>query len=167
MSRRDAIAPVAALAAAPGPVVEEAPDGDEIAITSLPFVRDTTPAERCAGMLPRIFWDVQPCGDYDKDFRTGESYACQALEYTVSQNFAPLLGWVIFDMMRNGPDCGGIEAGFLSVFGHAAALGALLEPQVGCAGPLGPKNRLCRPAAAQARAEARAALSERVSPCQD
>lgn len=108
-------------------MTEEASVCEAHVITSLPFVRDATRAERRAGMPPRIFWDVKPSGDYTKDCGTGARYAQLALEYMASQNFIPLLGWVVLDMMRNGPEYSGIEVGFLSVFGRNATAAAKIS----------------------------------------
>ena len=123
LSRRNLIRalPLVGLAAAlPAMAQDEDPVQEDNPITSLPFVRDTTQAERRAGMPPRIFWDVKPSGDYTRDCETGKRYAGLALEYMVAERFEPLLGWAVFDMMRTGPDFSGIEVGFLMAFGRYA-----------------------------------------------
>lgn len=83
-------------------------------ITDLPFVRDTTPEEQAAGLPPRLFWCVQPTGDYGKDCITGGEYGQQALAYMAKRDFPLLLTWAVLDMMRAGPEHSGIEVGFMS-----------------------------------------------------
>lgn len=92
-------------------------------ILSLPFVRDTTEPERAAGLPSRIFWDVTPSGNYTADVETGAHFAQLALNYMIKKNFAGLLGWAVFDMMRHEPERSGIEVGFLSAFARYSMAG--------------------------------------------
>lgn len=95
-------------------------------VLSLPFVRDTSRAEQRAGLPPRLFWNVEPSGDYSADCETGAHYARLALDYMTKDSFSGLLGWAVFDMMRPGPAHSGIEVGFLSVFGRHAMVANML-----------------------------------------
>lgn len=95
------------------------------AILSLPFVREATKAERKQGRHPRIFWDVQPTGNYGEDCDIGKSYAKQALDYMRQHGFPPLLNWAVLGMMEKGGASSGIEVGFLQVFGSIATVSRL------------------------------------------
>lgn len=126
LSRRSLLAGAAAAGATfalPGAVFADVIEDDEPprSILSLPFVRDTTRAERKAGLPPRLFWSVQPTGNYGEDCETGSSYAKIALDYMTRENSHQVMQWAVFDMMRAGPEHSGIEVGFLSVFGQMAS----------------------------------------------
>lgn len=89
-------------------------------ITSLPFVRNTTKAEREAGMPKRLFWCVNPTGDVVKDQQTGERYARLALRYMQENNMRCLLGWIAGDIHWSKHGLSGIEVGFFATFATAA-----------------------------------------------
>ncbi|MBQ2260196.1 MAG: hypothetical protein II336_02370 [Loktanella sp.] len=99
-------------------------------VLALPFVRDTTAAERALGADPRTFWSVQPSGNFGSDCTVGAGYAEAALDYMVAANAPEILSWAVFDMMRLPRMRSGVEVGFLSAFGrlalqsHAAGLSA-------------------------------------------
>ena len=79
----------------------------------LPFVRNQN--DRNAGK--RIFWFVQSGGAWIEDCRVGHEYGRIFLDRR--QRFgAPLLTWIIRDMIRAGR-FSGVEAGFLGVIAGA------------------------------------------------
>lgn len=90
-------------------------------IEALPFVRAATPEELKAWGSGRVFWGVTPSGDYSTDCNTGMEYAERALDYMVEHKFNVLLNWIVFEMMKRGPDRSGIEVGFLTVFARKAS----------------------------------------------
>ena len=90
-------------------------------ILSLPFVRQSTDAERSAGALPRCFWSVSPCGVHGTDCGTGTRYAEAALNYMEREQSTNVFQWAVLDMIRQGCPHSGIEIGFLSVFGRLAS----------------------------------------------
>lgn len=90
-------------------------------VLALPFVRDTTPAERALGADPRTFWSVQPSGNFGRDCAVGAEYAAVALDYMVVANAPEILVWAVFDMMTLQRPRSGVEVGFLSAFGRSAA----------------------------------------------
>lgn len=95
-------------------------DPAEIEITDLPFVKDKP------GPSGRLFWDVKPNGNYGDECFIGKSYALDALQYFLTQDFAPLLAWVVGDMpSRDGRS--GIEIGFLTTIANYAAYGATVQ----------------------------------------
>lgn len=99
------------------------PPEDNVAphpLLALPFVRETTKAERMAGAAPRCFWSVVPTGTYGTDCGTGGRYAQAALDYMVREQAPYLLQWAVFDMIRQGRPHSGIEVGFMSFFGRLA-----------------------------------------------
>lgn len=97
-------------------------------ITSLPFVRNATKAEvKARPKFPRIFWSVQPTGDYVADCETGKQYAIQALDYMTDKHFTPLLGWAVDDMIHLGRERSGIEVGFLSEIARHAIVGTMIK----------------------------------------
>lgn len=105
-------------------------------VLSLPFVRDTTRAERQAGLPPRLFWSVCPTGSYTADCNTGSHFAQQALDYMMKYRAPCLMQTVVFDMMRPdsairaGSAKAGIEVGFLSFFGNQAMVAGLLMAEL-------------------------------------
>lgn len=90
-------------------------------VLSLPFVRAATRAEMRAGSAGRIFWSVQPSGNWAEDCRTGRRYGQMAVEYMGRSGQHQILQWAVIDMIRAGRQHSGIEVGFLSVFGQRAA----------------------------------------------
>lgn len=68
----------------------------------------------------RRFWVVESSGDWSEDTQVGSEYGRIYLECARRSHRAPLLGWVVADMIRGGRYTG-VEAGFLSVVGRAAA----------------------------------------------
>lgn len=97
-----------------------AADTDDHPVLSLPFVRDTSGIERALGADPRLFWSVQPTGDFMRDCATGADYASAALDYMVAANAPEVLSWAVFDMMALPRARSGVEVGFLSTFGRIA-----------------------------------------------
>lgn len=95
------------------------------AILTLPFVREATKEERKNGARARIFWDVQPTGDYRRDCDIGTSYAKQALAYIRAQDFPVLFNWAVFGMLDIGRERSGIEVGFLAFFANLSAASPL------------------------------------------
>jgi hypothetical protein len=98
-------------------------------ITSLSFVKDywvREPGKR-QGHSFRVFWDVNPSGDYGADCIAGEHMALEWLRYTRScqenSSFASsgMLSWFASDMP---PESTGLEVGFWSIIGGAADAGA-------------------------------------------
>lgn len=72
--------------------------------------------------LPKIWWDVKPTGDYIRDCKTGYRLAFEFMAYqAVSPYGAPVLQIIAKAMPR---DLTGIEIGFFSMIGLAAAAGA-------------------------------------------
>jgi hypothetical protein len=102
---------------------------DSHPVLALPFVRDSSCAERKAGAPNRIFWDVKPSGDYEADCETGERYANLALDYMARENFSALMRWAVFDMIRAGKEHSGIEVGFLGLF-DSYALAMYRQPHI-------------------------------------
>jgi len=91
-------------------------DPAQLEITDLPFVKDKP------GPSGRLFWDVKPNGNYGDECLIGKSYALDALQYMLSQDYTPLLPWIVADMP--GRDArSGIEVGFLSTIASYAAYG--------------------------------------------
>jgi hypothetical protein len=71
------------------------PMGRPLNIIDLPFV-----AERGKGEF-RDFWhNVQTTGDVSKDQNLGAQLACFTLQFIKSNDFAPLLGWVVLGMIE-------------------------------------------------------------------
>ncbi len=101
------------------------PDTDPI--MALPFIRNSTRAERRSGRLGRIFWAVTPTGDYGTDCQTGEGYALLALDFMASERCPQIMQWAVLDMLANGHPRSGIEVGFLSTFGRRALLGHVVK----------------------------------------
>jgi hypothetical protein len=73
---------------------------------SLPFVGEGT--ER-----PLNFWKVTPEDDGEADARRGAEYGAMALAAKRRTGFAPLVGWIIADMIAGGR-CGQLELGFIN-----------------------------------------------------
>jgi hypothetical protein len=66
----------------------------------LPFIG---PRKNPVGdQLPRDFWrDVTSTGDLLKDQELGSHLAWLALQAIKADNFAPLLGWIVIDMIEH------------------------------------------------------------------
>jgi hypothetical protein len=73
------------------------------AVDGLPFVG--TRAQKRKGELcsfPRDFWhNVKSTGCWEKDQSLGSAYAYAALQAIKADNFAPLLGWIVIDMIEH------------------------------------------------------------------
>lgn len=80
----------------------------------LPFVRDR---RRNDDNDQRSFWDVQPINVWIEDCRVGDEYGRLYLNRLCSCG-APLLGWIIADMVKAGRYTG-IEAGFVGAIAAA------------------------------------------------
>ena len=89
-------------------------------VLALPFVRQSTEAERAAGAPPRNFWSVSPSWTFSHDCDTGSRYARLALEYMASHNSPNILQWSVFDMIRQGRRHSGIEIAYLAHFARLA-----------------------------------------------
>ncbi|MGF7175872.1 hypothetical protein [Azospirillum doebereinerae] len=90
-------------------------------IAALPFVA-TRPA-RGSQPFPRDFWAVDVASDsYLQECERGEAFAQLALDHMRRQDAAPLLAWIVNDMLDKGR-FGGVEIGFLRVFAAAAMRG--------------------------------------------
>jgi hypothetical protein len=71
------------------------------AIEKLPFV-GMRKGDRTGVNLPRDFWhNVKSTGDMEKDQAFGSACAYLALQAIKADNFAPLLGWIVLDMITN------------------------------------------------------------------
>lgn len=92
-------------------------DPAQLDITDLPFVKDKP------GASGRLFWDVKPNGNYGDESLIGKAYALDALQYMLSQDYTPLLPWIVADMPARAARSG-IEVGFLSTIASYAAYGA-------------------------------------------
>lgn len=70
------------------------------AVDRLPFVgRRARPRK---GQFPRDFWhNVTSTGDWSKDQSLGSAYAYHALQTIKADNFAPLLGWIVINMIEH------------------------------------------------------------------
>lgn len=80
------------------------PQDDARYIGSLPFTtRDEDDARR--------FWCVESSGDWVEDCEVGQEYARLYLD-RVDRDAAPLLGWIVADMMRQDRPISGVEIGF-------------------------------------------------------
>lgn len=90
-------------------------------ILALPFVRQSTEAERKMGAPPRRFWSISPCGVHGTDCGTGSRYAEAALDYMIREQTPYVFQWAVLDMIRQGRPHSGIEIGFLSAFGRLAS----------------------------------------------
>lgn len=84
---------------------------------ALPFTAERSSSDDNAQR--RIFWLVEPSGDWKDDTHIGSEYGRIYLEHARRTHRGPLLGWVVADMIRGGQFTG-VEAGFLSVVGRAA-----------------------------------------------
>jgi hypothetical protein len=87
-------------------------------ITKLSFVKDYWVREegRKRGKSFRVFWNVDPSGDYCADYITGRHMAIEWLQHVqacAAVGFAAsgMLGWHVHDMP---PKHTGIEVGFLA-----------------------------------------------------
>jgi hypothetical protein len=70
------------------------------AFDKLPFIGNRKNARK--DQLPRDFWhNVTSTGDDIKDQSVGSQYAYLALQVIKADNFAPLLGWIVLDMITN------------------------------------------------------------------
>ena len=70
------------------------------AVECLPFVGARARPRK--GQLPRDFWrEVKSTGDPEQDQSLGSHYACLALQYIKAHDFAPLLGWIVLDMIEH------------------------------------------------------------------
>ena len=68
------------------------------AIDRLPFIGPRAPN----GRSPRDFWhNITSTGSIEKDQSLGSAYAYHALQAIKTDNFAPLLGWIVLDMIRH------------------------------------------------------------------
>lgn len=94
-------------------------------IMGLPFVRqrDKTEVDLSAGILPRDFWSIGETGDYEADFRLGKMLAERYIDLLASDDFMPLLGVIVQDMIRKGRFAG-VEIGFLHLVEEHAFRGA-------------------------------------------
>lgn len=93
-------------------------------LDELPFVRSPTKAEKRAGVVGRIFWDVTPSGDYGEDCQTGRRFGRHALAYAVANDRNTAVHQPILAMIADGPDRSGIEIGFISYIAFQAMEGA-------------------------------------------
>ncbi|APE44153.1 hypothetical protein BOO69_12645 [Sulfitobacter alexandrii] len=130
VTRRAVLAAIPATGAAltlPAPIFAGPEASAELdPILSLPFVRDTTRAERQAGLPPRIFWSVEPSGDYMADCDTGSHFAHLAMSHMLEHNYSAIFNWAVFDMLRAGQERSGIEVGFLAEFAKHSMIGKCL-----------------------------------------
>ena len=70
-------------------------------VETLPFIGPRKNARKAVNS-PRDFWcNITMTGDYDKDCDIGSQYAYLALQAIKADNFAPLLGWIVMDMIAN------------------------------------------------------------------
>lgn len=95
-------------------------DGNEsgdpaVGVQALPFTRDGE-----GDGESRHFWYVDASGDWGDDSHLGSEYGRIYLEHVRRSRRGPLLAWIISDMVRKGK-WSGVEVGFLSVIGRAAA----------------------------------------------
>jgi hypothetical protein len=97
-------------------------------ILSLPFVADFPVLEKGKKRRStfRCFWNVTRTGDYRADCVAGECLALEYLRwskanYEASFCCGAILGWIASDMP---PKHTGLEVGFFSIVGAAAAAGA-------------------------------------------
>ena len=105
-------------------------DAATSAIARLPFVCDTPEdSDR-----PRLFWCARPSGDYGADCATGVSYGLAALRHMRDENFTPLLGWIVSDMISQENGNGsldlthnGLVTGFCAAIA-ASAVACASEP---------------------------------------
>jgi hypothetical protein len=69
-------------------------------IDDLPFVGSRAGPRK--GEFPRDFWcNVKSTGSCEKDQSLGSAYAYHALQAIKADNFAPLLGWIVLDMIEH------------------------------------------------------------------
>lgn len=80
---------------------------------SLPFV------DKDRGQDQRLFWVVEPSGEWTDDAAVGASYA-QVWLHRLAAGTAPPLGWIVRDMIKAGR-WSGIEAGFLRMISNVRA----------------------------------------------
>lgn len=91
------------------------------AIAALPFVANRS--ARGSRRISRDFWAVDVASDsYIQECERGEAFARLALDHMRRQDAAPLLAWIVCDMLDKGR-FGGVEIGFLRVFAVAAMRG--------------------------------------------
>jgi hypothetical protein len=87
-------------------------------IAALPFVTVRKGAHR------RCFWSVRATGkmrDLEKEQRLGREYALLALDAAAADEFTPLLGMIVYDMMRR-PRTQQVITGFMQTISeHAVA----------------------------------------------
>jgi hypothetical protein len=70
----------------------------------------------------RCTWKVAPTGNYAADCETGHAFAIEFMKSCDgTRGWAALVGWIVFDMIKPGPETNGIIVGFMSVIGEAVA----------------------------------------------
>lgn len=77
-------------------------------VSSLPFVR-----------WPGEYWEVEVTSDYGADCKRGAEYARQAILAIQSTGFTPLIGLVVWAMVRKG-EFNGVVVGFMHALSEAA-----------------------------------------------
>ena len=82
-------------------------------LRALPFMKNIGKEERKEiGHNRRVYWTVEPSGDWGKDLNTGRSYGRAAIEFMRKYGRYWLLGFVVQDMIMRRK-WGTVEQGFL------------------------------------------------------
>ena len=68
-------------------------------VKALPFIKLKKNAE--PGWQPESFWNVEPTGDYDRDYARGKSYAVQAVA-AMQADGKNVLSQIVQDMIQDG-----------------------------------------------------------------
>jgi hypothetical protein len=76
-------------------------------VAALPFVRSPKRGEKGG----RCFWSVKPTGKYSADYEQGREYARLVLPFLRYNVGAPLVSWIIADMVKAG-ERNGLVLGF-------------------------------------------------------
>jgi hypothetical protein len=86
-------------------------DGRLPKMDSLPFVKKNPP--KVGGYC---YWAVKPSGDYSADCNAGRAYAQMLLPFLKYNGGIPMLGYIIFDMIRSRADKKdkGLVVGFMA-----------------------------------------------------